>query len=104
MNIATAIIDMFRSSSPERENEKRLTRARLELGELQCNLEATTAHVAMLQARIARLEQERADNGPISNAKSAPHKGPALPEAHDWARSNVGSTQMPSPRMRGATA
>lgn len=75
MVIVSAISRLFRDPSAEQQNKKRLNRAELELAELECNLEATQAHVSMLKARIARLKGE-AEVRPARTSIQAPHPGP----------------------------
>jgi hypothetical protein len=80
MSAISKVFDLFRDACPERESKKRLTHAKLTLLEAECNLDYYSANVAMLKARISRLESElkgevvevRPDRASIQ----APHPGP----------------------------
>jgi hypothetical protein len=95
MTIKSAIIGLFVTPSAEQQDRIRLSRAKVELAELECNLEATKAHRDMLKARIERLEGV-VEMRPARSSTQAPHPGPA--------HFNAGSGQFPAPIMRDRSA
>ncbi len=95
MTLVQMFVGLFVTPSPEKQDEMRLNRAKLELTELECNLEATRAHRDMLKARIERLESVRTDR-PARSSIQAPHPGPA--------RANVGAFNLPDAAMARSRA
>ncbi|MFM0165713.1 hypothetical protein PQR39_35455 [Paraburkholderia sediminicola] len=99
MSIVSGFIDLFRPASPEREKEKHLRLARLQLAECEICVEDYQATVTKLKSRIARLEADlqgdAADSRPARSSIQAPHPGQAM-------RSNVGAFSVPDAKLRGA--
>jgi len=81
MSAISKFFDLFRDACPERESKKRLTHAKLTLLEAECNLDYYSANVAMLKARIVRLESElkgaAAESRPERTSIQAPHPSPS---------------------------
>jgi hypothetical protein len=70
MKLIQKLLDFVTDYSPEREKQKRLTQAELDLVENECALEYYSASVPMLKARVERLRAEL--NPPLPILKVRP--------------------------------
>jgi hypothetical protein len=96
MPIVSDLIDLFRAPSPERQKQKHLRIARLELEEAEIGVEDYVARREKLKARVTRLEADLNHGRPTRSSIQAPCPAPD--------RTNVGAFTVPDARMRGAQA
>lgn len=71
MPIIKGFLDLF-DTSPERDERKRLDKARRDLNTARHDLELLQAHVPMLEARIARIQRGLAENQRGSDSGDVP--------------------------------